>query len=177
MELKGSKTEKNLLDAFAGESMARNKYTFFANLCDEKGYGNIANIFRETARNEQEHARLWFDALHEGGVDDVERALLMAAEGEHYEWNHMYKEFAKVAKEEGFNKLAKLFEMVGAVEKRHDERYQSLAKNVKEESVFAKEEEVAWICGKCGHIHYGKKAPGKCPLCGVDQTNFSVFNE
>lgn len=176
MELKGSQTEKNLMEAFAGESMARNKYTFFADLCDASGFHPIADIFRETARNEQEHAKLWFDALHDGGVEDVEKALLMAAEGENYEWTQMYAGFAKTAKEEGFTKLAKLFEMVGNVEKRHDERYQSYAKDVREESVYAKEGETAWICEKCGHIHYGKKAPKKCPLCNADQEYFSIFN-
>lgn len=175
MELKGSKTEKNLLEAFAGESMARNKYTFFAELAKAKGFEKIAEIFLETARNEQEHAKVWFEALHEGEINTVEDALLMAAEGENYEWTEMYANFAKVAKEEGFNKLAKQFELVGEVEKRHDQRYRELASDVKNETVFAKDTDVLWICAKCGHIHTGKKAPKACPICGAEQSHFSQF--
>lgn len=175
MELKGSKTEKNLMEAFAGESMARNKYTFFAELAKEQGFEKIAEIFLETARNEQEHAKVWFNALHEGEINGTEDALLMAAAGENYEWTEMYANFAKDAKEEGFTRLAKQFELVADVEKRHDQRYRELASDVKNETVFAKDADVLWICGKCGHIHTGKQAPKLCPICKAEQAYFSQF--
>ena len=173
MELKGSKTEQNLLTAFAGESQARNKYTYFAKVAMDAGYEQIANYFLETARNEQEHARLWFEALH-GGMPSLEECLKLAAEGENYEWTTMYKEFAETAKEEGFMRLAAQMNMVAKIEKEHEERYLALLKNVEESHVFEKEEEETWICSVCGYKHTGKKAPGMCPLCGYPQAVFSV---
>lgn len=175
MELKGTKTEKNLNEAFAGESMARNKYTFFADIAREEGYEHIADIFLETARNEQYHAREWFRALHGDDIKTTFDALMAAAEGENYEWTDMYARMAKEAQEEGFKKLAKQFELVAEVEKRHDARYRELANEVETETVFSKDVEEVWICIKCGHIHTGKKAPKYCPICGVTQANFEKF--
>lgn len=175
MELKGTKTEKNLNEAFAGESMARNKYTYFAEIAREEGYEHIADIFLETARNEQEHAKVWFNALHGEEIKTTHDALMAAAAGENYEWTQMYANMAKDAHEEGFKKLAKLFEMVGEVEKRHDARYRSLANEVETETVFSKDVEEVWICAKCGHLHSGKKAPKYCPICGATQSYFSKF--
>jgi len=173
MELKGSKTEKNLEAAFAGESQARGKYTYFAKQAKLAGLGEIEKYFLETARNEQEHARLWFEALH-NGMPDVATALKMAAEGENYEWTTMYKEFAATAKEEGFTKIAAQMEMVGNIEKMHEERYLALLKNVEANKVYDREQSETWVCGKCGYKHTGNKAPGKCPLCGADQKRFFV---
>lgn len=172
MDLKGSKTEKNLMEAFAGESQARNKYTYYANKAREEGYEQIAELFEETANNEKVHARLWFQFLHDEKIPETAVNLLDAANGENYEWTDMYDNFAKIAKEEGFLKIAKLFEMVGAIEKTHEERYRKLLKNLEEQKVFASENEEAWECMECGHIHYGKKAPGKCPVCMADQAKF-----
>lgn len=165
MELKGSKTEENLLKAFAGESGARNKYTYYASKARKDGYEQIASIFEETANNEKEHAKLWFKFLHNGAVPDTMTNLKDAAEGEHYEWAEMYKEFAEVAKEEGFDQLAKLFSKVAAIEKTHEERYEKLLANIENNEVFHKDEEVIWICRNCGHVYYGKDALKLCPVC------------
>lgn len=175
MELKGTKTEKNLNEAFAGESMARNKYTYFAEIARKEGYNEIADVFLETARNEQEHAKVWFEALHGEEIKTTEDALNAAAAGENYEWTEMYKGFSEDAKEEGFTRLAKLFELVGNVENRHDSRYRELAKEVSTETVYAKDADVLWICAKCGHIHTGKKAPKMCPICHAEQRYFSEY--
>ncbi len=164
MELKGSKTEANLLAAFAGESQARNKYDYYASKAKKEGFVQIANFFEETARNEKEHAKIWFKLLHDG-IPSTDENLKDAAAGENYEWTDMYAEFAKTAKEEGFTKIAFLFEHVGKIEKEHEERYLKLLENIKEEKVFAREEKQAWKCGNCGHIHYGDKAPEICPVC------------
>lgn len=177
MELKGSKTEKNLMDAFAGESQARNKYTYYAQKAQEEGMEQIADIFLETARNEQEHAKLWFKALHGDCVPETAQNLVDAAAGENYEWTEMYAEMAKTAKEEGFAKIAFQMEQVAKIEKRHEERYLDLAKNVKEGSVFKKEEPVQWICAICGYVHEGADAPGACPVCGYPKAQFSMLEK
>jgi rubrerythrin len=165
MELKGSKTEANLMAAFAGESQARNKYDYYASKAKKDGYEQIAAIFEETARNEKEHAKLWFKALHNGEVPSTEQNLTDAANGENYEWTTMYKEFAETAREEGFPQIAKLFEMVGAIEKEHEERYLTLLGKVKENLVFKCEEETIWVCRNCGHVYRGKEALEVCPVC------------
>mgnify|MGYP002509130549 CR=1 FL=1 len=175
MELKGSKTEANLWYAFAGESQARNKYTYFAEVAAREGYEQLAAIFLQTARNEQEHARLWYDEL--GGISDTATNLLHAAEGENYEWTTMYAEFAKVAEEEGFTALAAKFRMVGEIEKSHEERYRALLKNMTENEVFKKSEEKVWECRNCGHLHTGENAPEVCPVCYHPQAYFEVHNE
>lgn len=172
MELKGSKTEQNLWTAFAGESQARNKYTYFASAAKKEGYEQIAAIFEETANNEKEHAKLWFKALNELG--DTATNLKHAAEGEHYEWTDMYAEFAKVAREEGFLKLAFQFEAVGKIEKTHEERYLALLKNVETNQVFVKDVETVWECRNCGHLHYGNKALEVCPVCAHPKSFFEV---
>ena len=172
-ELKGTKTEKNLQEAFAGESQARNKYTYFASKAKKDGFVQIANIFEETAANEKEHAKIWFKLLHDGIPSTVEN-LKDAAEGENYEWTDMYAGFAKEAREEGFEHIAMLFEKVGEIEKEHEERYRKLLANIKEEMVFEREEEVAWECLNCGHIHYGKKAPEVCPVCAHPKAYFML---
>lgn len=176
MELKGSKTEQNLLAAFAGESQARNKYTFFASKAKKDGYVQIANIFEETARNEKEHAEIWYKLLN-GGVGTTAQNLKDAAEGENHEWTEMYPEFAKVAREEGFEKIAKLFEGVAAIEKEHEERYKKLLANVEGDLVFSKDGDVIWQCSNCGHICVGKKAPDVCPVCNHPQSYFQVKPE
>ena len=165
MELKGSKTEKNLMTAFAGESQARNKYTFYASQAKKDGFEQIASIFEETANNEKEHAKLWFKALHDGKVPSTSENLKDAASGENYEWTRMYKEFAETAREEGFNEIADLFEGVGAIEKEHEERYLTLLNSVEEEMVFKNEEETIWICRNCGHVYRSKEALEVCPIC------------
>ena len=165
MELKGSKTEQNLMTAFAGESQARNKYTYYASKAKKDGYEQIAAIFEETANNEKEHAKLWFKELHGGEVPSTIDNLKDAANGENYEWTEMYKEFAETAREEGFNQIAKLFEMVGEIERHHEERYKDLLDKVENNKVFHKEEEVIWICRNCGHVYYGKDALKVCPVC------------
>lgn len=165
MELKGSKTEANLMAAFAGESQARNKYTYYASKAKKEGYEQIAAIFEETANNEKEHAKMWFKQLHGGDIPTTEENLKDAASGENYEWTEMYAEFAKVAKEEGFDEIAFLFESVGAIEKHHEERYNKLLENVENDKVFHKDEEVIWICRNCGHIYKGKDALKVCPVC------------
>ena len=175
MELKGSKTEKNLMTAFAGESQARNKYTYFASVAKKEGYEQIAAIFLETAENEKEHAKLWFKALGELGT--TAQNLLAAAEGENYEWTDMYDTFAKEAEEEGFTKLAYQFRAVAAIEKSHEERYRKLLANVEMQQVFEKAEETMWICRNCGHLVMGKKAPAVCPVCAHPQSYFEVRNE
>jgi rubrerythrin len=174
MELKGSKTEKNLREAFAGESQARNKYTFFASKAKKDGYEQIAAIFEETANNEKEHAKMWFKELHGGEVPSTVENLEAAADGENYEWTDMYEEFAKVAEEEGFKAIAAKFRAVGAIEKHHEERYRKLLENVKEGLVFSKDGEKVWICRNCGHICVGKEAPKVCPVCAHPQSYFEV---
>lgn len=170
MELKGSKTEKNLQTAFAGESQARNKYTYFANVARKEGMNQIAEIFEETARNEQEHARLWFEAL--GGIGGTDDNLKAAAAGENYEWTTMYKEFADTAREEGFTKIAFQMDKVAEIEKQHEERYLKLLSNVEEGKVFSGEESDTWICGICGFQYTGANAPKACPVCGYPQSVF-----
>ena len=171
-ELTGTKTAANLAAAFAGESEARNKYTYYASAAKKEGYNQIAAIFEETAGNEKEHAKLWFKALHGGAVPDTVTNLKDAAAGENYEWTQMYAEFAKVAKEEGFDDIAWLFESVGAIEKEHEERYRKLLEAVEKGTVFADVEEQIWVCSNCGHIHIGKEAPSVCPVCAHPQGYF-----
>ena len=177
MELKGSKTEQNLMAAFAGESQARNKYTYFASKAKKDGYEQIAAIFEETANQEKEHAKMWFKELHGGEVPSTEENLLAAAEGENYEWTEMYEEFAKVAEEEGFDVLAKKFRGVAAIEKMHEERYRKLLKNVEEGLVFSRDGDMIWQCRNCGHIVVGKKAPLVCPVCNHPQSYFEIKKE
>ena len=177
MELKGSQTEKNLMAAFAGESQARNKYTYYASKAKKEGYEQIAAIFEETANNEKEHAKLWFKALHDGDVPDTLTNLKDAASGEHEEWTNMYKEFAKTAKEEGFKDIARLFESVGEIEKHHEERYMKLVSNIENNLVFEKGEEKIWICRNCGHIYKGKKALKVCPVCNHPESYMEVKAE
>lgn len=172
MELKGSKTEQNLLTAFAGESQARNKYTYYASKAKKEGYEQIAAIFQETADNEKEHAELWFKYLHDGKVPTTEVNLLDAAEGENYEWTDMYRHMAEVAREEGFKEIATKFELVGKIEKEHEERYRALLEKVKAEKVFVSEDVVIWKCRNCGHIHVGKAAPEICPTCSHPKSYF-----
>ena len=174
MELKGSKTEQNLMAAFAGESQARNKYTYYASKAKKDGYEQIAAIFEETANNEKEHAKLWFKELHGGEIPGTEANLLDAAEGENYEWTDMYAEFAKVAKEEGFTAIAAKFEAVAKIEKEHEERYRKLLKNIEDEVVFSSEGDTIWICRNCGHVVVGKKAPNVCPVCAHPQSYFEM---
>ncbi|MDD6182898.1 MAG: ferritin family protein [Lachnospiraceae bacterium] len=171
----GTKTEKNLQEAFAGESQARNKYTYFANIAIQEGYEQLAELFLKTARNEQEHARVWFQEL--GGIGSTAENLLHAAEGENYEWTDMYDRFAKDAEEEGFPELAERFRKVGAIEKAHEERYRALLKNVEMQQVFEKGEEAMWECRVCGHLVMGKKAPTVCPVCGYSKSYFEVRKE
>lgn len=182
MELKGSKTEKNLLEAFAGESQARNKYTYFASTAKSEGYQQISAIFEETANNEREHAKMWLKLLHGGEIKDSLKittieALEMAASGENYEWTDMYKSFAETAKEEGFDKIAYLFEEVGKIEKHHEERFLKLLESVKSETVFKSEAPKMWICRNCGHVHYGEEAPDVCPVCAHPKAYFEVKAE
>ncbi len=177
MELKGSRTEANLMAAFAGESQARNKYTYYASKARKEGYEQIAAIFEETANNEKEHAKMWFKELHGGDIPTTAENLLDAAEGENYEWTDMYAEFAKVAHEEGFERIAYLFEGVAAIEKEHEERYRKLLKNVEDKLVFSKEGEAIWICRNCGHVVVGKEAPKVCPVCAHPQSFFELKKE
>ena len=172
MELKGSKTEKNLWTAFAGESQARNKYTYFASVAKKEGYEQIAAIFEETANNEKEHAKLWFKAL--GELKDTANNLEAAADGENYEWTDMYDTFAKEAEEEGFARLAAQFRGVAAIEKAHEERYRALLKNLTEGQVFEKAGICIWECRNCGHIHIGEKAPEVCPVCAHPKAYFEI---
>ena len=177
MELKGTKTEKNLMEAFAGESMARNKYTYFASVAKKEGYEQLAAIFEETAGNEKEHAKLWFKALCGGSIPDTLTCLDMAASGENEEWTDMYPRMAAEAKEEGFTQLAALFTMVGQIEKEHEARYRKLLANIEDECVFSKDGDVIWECANCGHIVIGKKAPEVCPVCQHPQSYFQVKAE
>ena len=175
MELKGSKAEKNLMAAFAGESQARNKYTYFASVAKKEGYEQIAAIFEATANNEKEHAKMWFKEL--GELGNTAQNLLAAAEGENYEWTDMYDKFAKEAKEEGFNDVAYLFEAVGKIEKEHEERYLKLLANVKDSLVFSKDGDAIWKCRNCGHIVIGKQAPELCPVCKHAKAFFEIKAE
>ncbi len=177
MEFKGSKTEKNLMEAFAGESQARNKYSYYASKAKKEGYEQIAAIFTETADNEKEHAKMWFKYLHGGSVPSTLENLLDAAAGENGEWTEMYKRMAEEAEEEGFEEIAYKFRAVAAIEKTHEERYRALAKNVEDKKVFTKDGEVYWQCRNCGHIYKGKKAPEVCPVCDHPQSFFEVRNE
>ncbi|NLV58372.1 MAG: rubrerythrin family protein [Clostridiales bacterium] len=171
----GTKTEKNLAEAFAGESQARNKYTYFAQVASREGYDQISELFLKTARNEQEHARLWFEEL--GHINGTAANLLAAAQGENYEWTDMYERFARDAEEEGFSELAARFRRVAAIEKSHEERYRALLKNVQMQQVFEKGEETMWECRICGHLVMGKKAPEVCPVCSYSQSYFEVRKE
>ncbi len=177
MELKGSKTEANLKAAFAGESEARNKYSYYASKAKKEGYVQIANLFEETAANEKEHAKIWFKLLHGGEIADTMTNLLDAANGENYEWTDMYATFAKEAREEGFTKIATLFELVAKVEKEHEERYRKLLENIEKEIVFQRDEEVVWHCSNCGYIVKGKNAPKTCPVCSHPQAYFQIKSE
>jgi rubrerythrin len=177
MELKGSRTEANLMTAFAGESQARNKYTYYASKAKKDGYVQIAQIFEETANNEKEHAKIWFKLLHDGGIPTTVENLKDAAAGENYEWTEMYAEFAKVAKEEGFDHIAALFEMVAKIEKDHEERYKKLLSNIEGGLVFSRDGDMMWICSNCGHVHIGKEAPELCPVCAHPKAYFMVKAE
>ncbi len=174
MDLKGTKTEQNLLTAFAGESQARVKYEYYASAAKKEGYNQVGAFFSETSANEKEHAKLWFKALHEGKVPDTITNLKDAAAGENYEWTEMYAEFAKTAKEEGFEKLAFLFEEVGKIEKEHEERYRALLANIENDRVFKRDEQKVWICTNCGKIVIAKEAPAKCPVCDHPQGYFEL---
>ena len=174
MELKGSKTEQNLMTAFAGESEARNKYTYYASKAKKDGYVQIAKIFEETAANEKEHAKIWFKLLKGGAIPDTLENLKDAAAGENYEWTDMYAGFAKTAKEEGFDDIAFLFEEVGKIEKEHEERYRKLVANIEEGLVFSRDGDCVWICGNCGHVVVGQKAPEVCPVCQHPQSYFEI---
>ena len=175
MELKGSKTEKNLMAAFAGESQARNKYSYYASKARKDGYVQIANLFEETANNEKEHAKMWFKLFH--GIGSTEENLLDAAEGENYEWTDMYATFAKEAREEGFDQIAALFEGVAAIEKEHEERYRKLLSNIEKGIVFSRDGDMVWQCSNCGHIHIGKEAPEVCPVCAHPKAYFQLKAE
>lgn len=176
MELKGSKTEKNLQAAFAGESQANRKYSFYASKAKKEGMNKVAAIFEETAGNENAHASMWFKELHGGAVPGTLENLKDAAAGENYEWTAMYKEFAETAKAEGFTRIARLFEEVGKIEKEHEERYNDFAKLVETDTFFTRTESVAWICGNCGYIHEGTTPPKVCPVCAHPQAFFSLRN-
>ena len=176
-DLKGTKTEQNLKEAFAGESMARNKYTYFASKAKKDGYVQIAAIFEETAANEKEHAKMWYKYLNGGSVSDTRTNLADAASGENFEWTDMYARMAREAREEGFDEIAAKFEMVGAIEKHHEERYRKLLKNIEDEIVFSREGDVIWQCSNCGHIVIGKKAPEVCPVCDHPQSYFQIKAE
>ena len=172
MELKDSKTYENLMTAFAGESQARNKYTYFASKAKKEGYEQIAAIFEETAANEKEHAKMWFKLLEGGEIKSTIDNLKEAADGENYEWTDMYKEFAETARAEGFDKIAFMFEGVAAIEKEHEERYRKLLKNIEDELVFSSEGDTIWVCRNCGHVLIGKKAPEVCPVCNHPKSYF-----
>lgn len=173
-EIKGTKTEKNLMTAFAGESEARNKYTYYASKAKKEGFEQIAALFLETAQNEKEHAKIWFKLLHGGEVGTTAENLLDAAQGENYEWTDMYATFAKEAREEGFDHIAYLFDAVGKIEKEHEERYRQLLANVEGGLVFSRDGDMVWQCSNCGHIHVGKQAPGMCPVCEHPQAYFQL---
>ena len=175
MELKGSKTEQNLLEAFAGESMARNKYSYFASKAKKEGYQQIGAIFEQTANNEKEHAKMWFKLL--GELGDTAANLAAAAAGENYEWTDMYDRMAQEAEEEGFTEIAAKFRMVAEIERHHEERYRKLLKNIEDEVVFSKDGDAVWVCRNCGHIVVGKKAPEMCPVCAHPQAYFELRSE
>ena len=177
MNLKGTKTEANLQTAFAGESQARNKYSYYASRAKKDGYVQIAALFEETANNEKEHAKLWFKLLHDGAVPDTATNLKDAADGENYEWTDMYATFAKEAREEGFEDIAAMFEGVAAIEKAHEERYRKLLKNIEDGIVFSRDGDMIWQCANCGHICVGKKAPEVCPVCNHPQSYFQLLAE
>ena len=177
MNFKGSRTEANLLAAFAGESQARNKYTYYASAARKEGYQQIAEIFETTANNEKEHAKLWFKYLHNGSIPSTVENLKDAAAGENYEWTEMYKDFAKVADEEGFTEIAEAMRLVADVEKEHEARYNALLKNVQEKKVFEKDQVVVWICRNCGHVYVGKQAPEVCPTCKHSQAYFEIKSD
>ena len=177
MDLKGSKTEKNLMEAFAGESQARNKYTYYASKAKKDGYVQIAKFFEETANNEKEHAKIWFKLLHGGAIADTLENLKDAADGENYEHTSMYPEFAKVACEEGFNEIAALFEGVALIEKHHEERYKKLAQNIENNPVFNRNEKQTWECGNCGFHVYSEDAPEICPICAHPKSYFEIEKE
>ena len=172
MELKGSKTYENLCKAFAGESEARNKYTYFASKAKKDGYEQIASLFLETAENEKEHAKIWYKLINDGDISNTVTNLKTAADGENYEWTDMYQEFAKVAEEEGFTKIAHLFKSVGEIEKHHEERFRKLLKNIEDEVVFSSDGDTIWICRNCGHVVVGKTAPEVCPVCNHPKSYF-----
>ena len=174
MELKGTKTYENLKAAFAGESQARNKYTYFASKAKKDGYEQIAAIFEETALNEKEHAKIWFKLLEGGAIKSTEENLAAAADGENYEWTDMYAEFAKTAREEGFDEIADKFEAVGKIEKAHEERYRKLLTNINDKKVFSSDGEAIWVCRNCGHIVIGNAAPEVCPVCNHPQSYFEI---
>lgn len=176
-ELKGTKTEKNLLEAFLGESGARNKYTYFASAAKKDGYVQISKVFEETANNEKEHAKIWFKLLNGGSIGDTLSNLKEAASGENYEWTQMYAQFAKEAKEEGFDKIAFLFEKVASIEKHHEERYKKLLSNIEEDKVFKKEEKVTWECANCGFRFDGENAVEICPVCSHPKSYFFVVEQ
>lgn len=173
-KLKGTKTEQNLIEAFKGESQARNKYTYYASKARKDGFEQIANIFTETAENEKEHAKIWFKLLHDGSVPETTKNLLDAVNGENYEWTDMYAKFAKDAKAEGFDHIAYLFNEVGKIEKEHEQRFLKLLNNIKKELVFSKDGDTIWQCLNCGHIHIGKQAPELCPVCEHPKSFFMV---
>ncbi len=177
MELKGTKTEENLKKAFAGESEARNKYTYFASKAKKDGYEQIASIFEETANNEKEHAKMWFKLLNGGEIPSTSENLAAAADGENYEWTDMYEEFARVAEEEGFKDIAFKFRSVAAIERHHEERYRKLLKNIEDEVVFSKDGDKIWICRNCGHVVIGSSAPKVCPVCNHPQSFFELKAE
>lgn len=176
-ELKGTKTEKNLMEAFAGESQARNKYTYFASKAKKDGYVQIAALFEETANNEKEHAKMWFKLLEGGAIKGTLENLKAAAQGENDEWTDMYPRMAKEAREEGFEEIANMMEGVAAIEKEHEERYRKLLKNIEDKVVFSRDEECIWQCANCGHIHLGKQAPEVCPVCNHPQAYFQIKAE
>lgn len=176
-ELKGTQTEKNLQTAFAGESQAHTKYIYYASKAKKDGYVQMGDIFEETARNEKEHAKIWFKLLHDGAIPSTEENLKDAAAGENYEWTDMYAGFAKTAREEGFEEIAAKFEMVGAIEKHHEERYRKLLKNIEDKIVFSREGDAVWQCANCGHIVVGKAAPEVCPVCAHPKSYFQLLAE
>ena len=175
MEFKGSKTEKNLMEAFSGESQARNKYTYYASKAKKEGYEQIAKLFTETADNEKEHAKIWFKLLHDNSIPSTAENLKDAAAGENYEWTDMYANMAKDAKEEGFDRIAYLFEAVGKIEKEHEARYRKLLSNIETGAVFSREGDAVWQCANCGHIHVGAKAPELCPVCAHPKAYFELL--
>ncbi len=174
MDIKGTKTEKNLMDALTGESLAHTKYLYYSKKAKEDGYEQISDIFEETAHNEREHAKIWFKLLHNNQIPPTKDNLSDAAGGEHYEWTEMYKQFAQDARDEGFTDIARLFDGVAAIEKTHEERYQALLQNVEQNKVFKRDQKQYWICQNCGHVHEATEAPMKCPVCSYPQAYFEL---